>query len=51
MKSKPGPIANAWQVLHARKEVWLCMDDQEGRIYLAPMVAAYATQLSSCVYV
>ena len=31
--------------LHARKGVWPHMDDQEGKIYLAPMIAAYDASL------
>ena len=39
MKYKLDPIANACKLL-AQKGTWLHMDDQDGMIYLAPMVAA-----------
>ena len=49
MKCKPDLIANVWQVA-CTKGAWLCMDDQAGRIYLAPMVAAYDSFLKRDCY-
>ena len=40
VKCKSDLIANTGK-LHTRKGAWLHMDDQSGRIYLAPMAAAY----------
>ena len=44
VKCSPDLIVNAWQVT-CTKKVYLRMDDQAGRIYLAPMVAAYDSSL------
>ena len=40
VKCKSDLIANTGK-LHTRKGAWLHLDDQSGRIYLAPMAAAY----------